>query len=83
MLDRSHALLLEGDLIREIPWLGNQDLALHILADTSSLELFINDGEYVMTVSVFTPPNATHIQLFAAQSRHWEPVIFWPLASAR
>lgn len=83
ILDRSHALPLEGDLIREIPWLDNQDVTLQILADTSSLELFINDGEYVMTTSVFTPPDATRIQLFAAQPRHWEPVTCWPLASGR
>ncbi|MBY7913496.1 glycoside hydrolase family 32 protein [Vibrio fluvialis] len=60
--DRSHTQIRQGDTIRELP-LTSSEVKLRILADNSSLEIFINDGEHVMTGRVFTPSNATHISL--------------------
>ncbi|WP_342608458.1 glycoside hydrolase family 32 protein [Vibrio tritonius] len=58
--DRSQTELREGDVIRELP-LDCTDITLTILADSSSLEVFINHGEKVMTSRVFTPADATKI----------------------
>lgn len=60
ILDRTHTELREGDTIRTIA-LSEDSVKLHVLADHSSVELFINDGEFVMTSRVFTPGNATRI----------------------
>ncbi|MGV2987651.1 glycoside hydrolase family 32 protein [Vibrio sp. E150_011] len=72
-LDRSRTLLREGDTVRElvIPehslHLAGGDMAdkvaLHILADASSVEIFINHGEFVMTSRVFTPKAATRVSV--------------------
>ena len=78
LLDRSHTLPTDGELIREIAWPTEKDVQLQILADSSSVELFINDGEYVMTSRVFTPENATNIQLSSTQPYCWKPVTYWP-----
>tara|TARA_R110001583_G_scaffold1583_3_gene12328 strand:- start:7528 stop:9159 length:1632 start_codon:yes stop_codon:yes gene_type:complete len=59
ILDRSQTLMREGDCVREIHIDGSQPVQLHILSDNSSLEIFINDGEAVMTARIFTDKNAT------------------------
>lgn len=64
--DRTHTEIREGDTIRELP-LTSEEVHLQILADNSSLEIFINHGEHVMTGRVFTPRNATHITLHNAE----------------
>jgi len=61
-LDRSHTLIREGDRVRELA-LQSDKVKLHILADTSSLEIFINGGEYVMSSRVFVEPDACAISL--------------------
>lgn len=62
LLDRSKTEQRESDLLRELPVQGNE-VQLHILADNSSLEIFVNGGEAVMTARVFTPASATRLIL--------------------
>ena len=47
---------------------------LNIFADTSSLEIFVNDGEKVMSSRIFTVPENTY--LFAKNSL---PATIWQL----
>ncbi|WP_041394852.1 GH32 C-terminal domain-containing protein [Photobacterium profundum] len=62
VLDRSHAMKTDGELIREIKMPEQADIQLQILADLSSLEIFLNDGEYVMSSRLFTHNNVTTLQ---------------------
>lgn len=62
LLDRSRTEQRESDVLRELPVQGNE-VELHILADNSSLEIFVNHGEAVMTARVFTPASATRLIL--------------------
>ncbi|WP_372883028.1 glycoside hydrolase family 32 protein [Psychromonas sp.] len=60
-LDRSNTLMREGDKIRELALPDSECVQLQILADTSSLEIFINNGEAVMSARIFTAKDATQI----------------------
>ncbi|WP_261833288.1 glycoside hydrolase family 32 protein [Vibrio ishigakensis] len=53
LLDRTHTQIQQGDTIRELP-LASEKVELRILSDNSSLELFVNGGEHVMSARVFT-----------------------------
>ncbi|KHT61460.1 sucrose-6-phosphate hydrolase [Photobacterium gaetbulicola] len=64
-LDRSHAQPTDGETIRELPWPHSQAVELQLLADNSSLELFINQGEFAMTARVFTAQDATAVRLIS------------------
>jgi len=66
ILDRSQAgeeVGLEYGTTREIPF-NQESLKLQIFMDTSSIEVFINGGEYVMTSRIFPRNNANTIQVF-------------------
>ncbi|MDX1301376.1 sucrose-6-phosphate hydrolase [Photobacterium sp.] len=80
VLDRSHAMKTDGELIREIKMTEQADIKLQILADRSSLEIFLNDGEYVMSSRFFTHHNVTTLQLLADTKTEWHPVTAWSLA---
>ncbi|MGR5063605.1 glycoside hydrolase family 32 protein [Photobacterium sp. DNB22_13_2] len=67
-LDRTNAQPTDGETIRELPWPNKQDVELQLLADNSSLELFINQGEFVMTARVFTAADATAIRLLSDET---------------
>lgn len=60
-LDRSATLIREGDLIRELALSEAESVQLQILSDNSSVEIFINSGEAVMTARIFTPESATKL----------------------
>jgi len=60
-LDRSNTLMREGDSIRELALPDSDSVQLQILADTSALEIFINNGEAVMSARIFTEQDATNI----------------------
>jgi len=66
--DRSNTQIRQGDTIRELA-LPEGEVKLQILADSSSLEIFINDGEFVMSGRVFTPESATGVALKGAEVR--------------
>ncbi|MGO1296172.1 MAG: glycoside hydrolase family 32 protein [Vibrio sp.] len=76
-LDRQHTDRRDGDVVRELP-LHSERIALTIFADQSSLEIFINQGEKVMTTRVFTPHDATNIVLLGGESS----AILYPLKAA-
>ena len=55
---------------------------LHIFVDWSSVEVFINDGEQVITSRIFPYPESTDISLFAdGGSADLVGLSFWPLES--
>ncbi|MFT6927825.1 MAG: beta-fructofuranosidase [Psychromonas sp.] len=62
-LDRSNTLMREGDSVRELTLADSQSLQLQILSDTSSLEIFINDGEAVMSARIFSDKEATQLSI--------------------
>lgn len=67
VMDRSQTLNRAQDTIRELPLTGDK-IRLRILADSSSIEVFVNDGDAVMTSRVFTEPHATGISLSGTPS---------------
>jgi len=71
VLDRSEAgedVAVEYGTIREIPY-ERETLKLRIFMDTSSLEIFINDGESVMTSRIFPTNNENKIQVFTTDGK--------------
>ena len=79
LLDRSHALPTDGETVRELAWEDRKDVELQVMADNSSLELFINGGEYVMSARIFTPEDATAMQLISEQPIDWQAINIWRL----
>ncbi len=63
LLDRTKTELRQGDTIRELTLEECDQVELRIWADTSSVEIFINQGEFVMSSRVYTPKQATGIWL--------------------
>ncbi len=61
-VDRSQTISCSGDTVREVTQVGRK-VKLAVYADNSSLEIFINDGEKVMSGRAFTPEDATCISL--------------------
>lgn len=71
VLDRSEAgevVAVEYGTTREIPYEG-ETLKLRIFMDTSSLEIFINDGKYTMTSRIFPTNNENKIQVFTTNGK--------------
>ncbi len=66
VLDRTNTLNRSADTIRQLP-LACQEIEISAFVDTSSLELFINQGEYVMTSRVFASPMSTCVSLLGGQ----------------
>lgn len=62
VMDRSKTLNRAPDTIRELPLISDR-IDLRILADNSSIEVFVNGGQAVMTSRVFTAENATGISI--------------------
>ncbi|MFT7052516.1 MAG: beta-fructofuranosidase [Psychromonas sp.] len=61
--DRSNTLIREGDTVRELDLAGFDSVQLHILSDTSSLEVFINEGQSVISARVFSDKDATQLSI--------------------
>lgn len=80
VLDRTAALATDGEKIRELKMANQQDVKLQILVDQSSIEVFINDGEFVMTAVVFSEPGETSLKLVSEQATDWQPISYWKLA---
>lgn len=59
-LDRTNTLIREGDSVRELALADSESVQLQILADNSSIEIFINQGEAVMSARIFTEKDATN-----------------------
>jgi len=55
---------------------------LHVFVDWSSVEVFINDGEQVITTRIFPDPESTDISLFADGGMGaLASLTFWPMES--
>lgn len=65
---------------RSVDFTANQSLQLQIFADQSICEIFVNNGEKVLTSRVFPTENAHHLFL-EGQGGHYEGNI-WNLRSA-
>lgn len=62
--------------------LGTGSIKFHVFVDQSSIEVFVNDGELVMTSLIFPNPDAREIRLFAeAGSSRLKHLRMWPLES--
>ena len=70
VLDRSkcgETFATEYDTERKCPYVG-ENLKLQIFVDTSSIEVFVNDGEEVFTGRIFTKETSNGISVFASDS---------------
>jgi fructan beta-fructosidase len=55
---------------------------LHIFVDRSSVEVFANDGEKVMTDRIYPPPGSTEVELYSrGGSARVVSLSYWPLQS--
>lgn len=64
-VDRNQSGKGDGEIRRsEIHGQGRETIKLHLFIDRSSLELFINDGETVMTTRIYPDPSSVYIDLF-------------------
>ncbi|WMN88416.1 glycoside hydrolase family 32 protein [Vibrio parahaemolyticus] len=77
IMDRSQTLNRAQDTIRELP-VASERIELRILADNSSLEVFVNGGAAVMTSRVFTDKDATKISIQGEEKtatfRRYKPI---------
>jgi fructan beta-fructosidase len=61
---------------------GTKRVKLHIFVDRSSVEVFINDGEEVMTDRIYPPPGSTGIELYSTVgAAKVVSLSYWPLQS--
>lgn len=49
---------------------SNEQIKFRLLMDLYSVEVFVNDGEYAMTSTVYAPENAREISFYADNSTH-------------
>ena len=59
----------------------NQPLKLHIFMDTSSIEIFVNDGEEVFTSRIFPRPDSDGITFFSRGGKLEMNASIWQLSS--
>jgi beta-fructofuranosidase len=66
--DRNHSGKGEGGIRRsKIHGQDRESIKLHLFIDRSSLELFINNGETVMTSRIYPDPSSVYVDLFAEE----------------
>jgi beta-fructofuranosidase len=66
VIDRSHAGMgVSGVCTCRVEALEQHTLTLHLFLDRSTLELFINDGEYVMSGLIFPEASSQDIRFFS------------------
>jgi fructan beta-fructosidase len=57
-------------------------ISLRIFVDTSSVEVFVNDGELVLTSLLFPAPEGSGIEFFGSEGTKFSSLELWPLKSA-
>lgn len=57
-------------------------VALRLFVDASSVEVFVNDGEQVLTSLIFPKPDAAGIEFFGAESARFSAIEMWQLSRA-
>lgn len=79
ILDRTRSgesVATEYGTVRKVPY-SDKKIKIRLFMDTSSLEVFINDGEYVFTSRIFPTNNENKIKVFTTdgssdfQMRKW------------
>lgn len=63
ILDRNQSGAGEGG-VRKVKISGGETIKLHVFIDRSSVELFVNDGETVMTSRIYPKTGSIGIELF-------------------
>jgi len=62
--------------VRQCAW--NEDhIKLHLFVDTSSVEIFVNDGEEVFTSRIFPHPESDEIHFFADKGEALFQAVKW------
>ncbi|HEU5140538.1 MAG TPA: glycoside hydrolase family 32 protein [Bacillales bacterium] len=65
-IDRQNSGTTNGERnVRNLPPRPNHTVKWHLFLDRSSIELFINDGELVMTNRIYPDPSSLGLDLFA------------------
>ena len=65
--------------VQEAPFTAKGLITLRIFVDTSSVEVFVNDGEQVLTSLIFPAPDGTGIELFGSEAVKISALRVYPL----
>ncbi|MDP1512241.1 sucrose-6-phosphate hydrolase [Paenibacillus sp. CMAA1739] len=79
VLDRSQSgesVANEYGEVRQCAW-DKDHLKLHLFVDTSSVEIFVNDGEEVFTSRIFPHPESDEIRFFADKGEALFQAVKW------
>ncbi|TKH40114.1 sucrose-6-phosphate hydrolase [Paenibacillus polymyxa] len=79
VLDRSQSgepVAAEYGEVRQCAW-DKDHIKLHLFVDTSSVEIFINDGEEVFTSRIFPHPESDEIRFFADKGEALFQAVKW------
>ncbi len=79
VLDRSQSgesVANEYGEVRQCVW-DKDHLKLHLFVDTSSVEIFVNDGEEVFTSRIFPHPESDEIRFFADKGEALFQAVKW------
>ncbi|QDY85147.1 sucrose-6-phosphate hydrolase [Paenibacillus polymyxa] len=79
VLDRSQSgesVAAEYGEVRQCAW-DKDHLKLHLFVDTSSVEIFVNDGEEVFTSRIFPHPESDEIRFFADKGEALFQAVKW------
>lgn len=82
-LDRSQSgagIDPEAKPVRHTAPIEGDKIDLHIFVDHSCVEIFINEGEQVMSARCYPPPDATGIAFFSSNTSQATNVNFWTLS---
>jgi sucrose-6-phosphate hydrolase SacC (GH32 family) len=60
---------------------STKQVKLHIFVDRSSVEVFANDGEKVMTDRIYPPPGSTGIEVYSSGGGKVVSLTIWRLQS--
>ncbi|PNQ85164.1 glycoside hydrolase family 32 protein [Paenibacillus polymyxa] len=79
VLDRSQSgepVAAEYGEVRQCAW-DKDHIKLHLFVDTSSVEIFVNDGEEVFTSRIFPHPESDEIRFFADKGEALFQAVKW------
>ncbi|MGZ0039265.1 glycoside hydrolase family 32 protein [Paenibacillus ottowii] len=79
VLDRSQSgesVAAEYGEVRQCTW-DKDHIKLHLFVDTSSVEIFVNDGEEVFTSRIFPHPESDEIRFFADKGEALFQAVKW------
>ncbi len=62
---------------------GQTDISLRIFVDKSTVEVFANDGQKVLTMLTYAAPDQTGIEFFSQSGKTRVDITAWPLSPIR